>query len=97
MLLTGTNLHESEQAQQLAQRYHAAGQPPACILMTVASGRDSAEILSGWRQKWWRLANAGSISTATFPRLKSRKRHSPPSLRWRQSLDARVYALPRRA
>jgi TatD DNase family protein len=38
LLLTGTNLHESEQAQQLAQRYDAAGQPLACILMTAASG-----------------------------------------------------------
>jgi Tat protein secretion system quality control protein TatD with DNase activity len=38
LLLTGTNLHESEQAQQLAQRYDAVGLPLACILTTAASG-----------------------------------------------------------
>ena len=89
LLLTGTNLHESERSSWRNVTI-AVGLLLACILTTAASGPQKvATPCTGWqrRQTLWLSANAVSISTVTFPRLKSRKRRLLPSLRWRQSLE----------
>jgi Tat protein secretion system quality control protein TatD with DNase activity len=56
MLLTGTNLHESLQAQQLANTTRAAGPPPAYTRTTAVAGHRKRQIPSGNSpnsQKWW--------------------------------------------
>lgn len=75
LLITGTNLRESQQAQSWRVSIHPVGQRRAYILTTAASGklRLKKRLLSWPRsQKWWRLVNVVSTLTATFRRRKSR-------------------------
>lgn len=75
LLITGTNLRESQQAQKLARQYSSVDQRRAYILTTAASGklRLKKRLLSWPRsQKWWRLVNVVSTLTATFRRRKSK-------------------------
>ena len=70
LLITGTNLRESQQAQKLARQYSSCWSTAgAYILTTAASGklRLKKRLLSWPRsQKWWRLVNVVSTLTATF-------------------------------
>ena len=57
MLLTGTNLAESQQAQKLASRYSGCWSTAGFIPMTVAAGRQRSPrrfIPSPASRRWWR-------------------------------------------
>ena len=75
LLITGTNLRESQQRKSWRVSIRPVGQRRAYILTTAASGklRLKKRLLSWPRsQKWWRLVNVVSTLTATFRRRKSR-------------------------
>lgn len=98
MLFTGTNLHESEQARQLAHRYtrcwSTAGVHPHDSSSWAASVADS---IFSWRasRKSSLSANVGWTSTATFQPLRSKRPPSAHSWRWQPSCLCRFFALPR--
>lgn len=75
MLLTGTNIHESQQALKLARRYPIVGRRLASIPMTAVSGHPRLKTpLLRWRtsRKSSLSVSAGWISIAIFPRRRSR-------------------------
>lgn len=75
MLLTGTNIHESQQALKLARRYPIVGRRLASIPMTAVSGHLRLKTpLLRWRtsRKSSLSVSAGWISIAIFPRRRSR-------------------------
>lgn len=75
MLLTGTNIHESQQALKLARRYPIVGRRLASIPMTAVSGHPRLKTpLLRWRtsQKSSLSVSAGWISIVIFPRRRSR-------------------------
>ena len=82
LLITGTNLRESQQAQKLARQYSScwstAGVHPHDSSQWQ-SVTEEAIIELAAQQKWWRLVNVVSTLTATFRRRKSRNALLLPS------------------
>lgn len=82
LLITGTNLRESQQAQKLARQYSScwstAGVHPHDSSQWQAV-TEEAIIELPRSQKWWRLVNVVSTLTATFRRRKSRNALLLPS------------------
>lgn len=82
LLITGTNLRESQQAQKLARQYSScwstAGVHPHDSSQWQAA-TEEAIIELARSQKWWRLVNVVSTLTATFRRRKSRNALLLPS------------------
>lgn len=98
LLITGTNLRESQQAQSWRVSIRPVGQRRAYILTTAASGklRLKKRLLSWPRsRKWWRLVNVVSTLTATFRRRKSRNALCCPATHCRRFKHAGIYALSR--
>ena len=79
LLITGTNLRESQQAQKLARQYSSCWST-AGVHPHASKLRLKKRLLSWPRsQKWWRLVNVVSTLTATFRRRKSRNALLLPS------------------
>lgn len=75
LLITGTNLRESQQAQKLARQYSScwstAGVHPHDSSQWQAATEEAIIELAA-QPKWWRLVNVVSTLTVTFRRRKSR-------------------------
>lgn len=82
LLITGTNLRESQQAQKLARQYSScwstAGVHPHDSSQWQAATEEAIIELAA-QPKWWRLVNVVSTLTATFRRRKSRNALLLPS------------------